>query len=88
MAAKPMAAGSIAAKSGLIPRPGILDIAPYVPGTSALPGSAPVVKLSSNETPLGPSPAAVEAYRDHLRHTRETTERALAARRPGSPPAG
>ncbi|MCB1498344.1 MAG: FadR family transcriptional regulator [Bauldia sp.] len=32
--------------------------------------------------------AAVEAYRDHLRHTRETTERALAARRPGSPPAG
>ncbi|WP_292525725.1 histidinol-phosphate transaminase [Methyloceanibacter sp.] len=63
MAAKPMAAGSIAAKSGLIPRPGILDIAPYVPGTSALPGSAPVVKLSSNETPLGPSPAAIEAYR-------------------------
>ena len=50
------------AKRGPIPRPGILDIAPYVPGTSALPGAAKVVKLSSNETPLGPSPKAVEAY--------------------------
>ncbi|MGH6735181.1 MAG: histidinol-phosphate transaminase [Methyloceanibacter sp.] len=52
----------MAAKRGPTPRPGILDIAPYVPGTSALPGAGPVVKLSSNETPLGPSPRAVEAY--------------------------
>jgi histidinol-phosphate aminotransferase len=50
------------ATRGPNPRPGILDIAPYVPGTSALPGAAKVVKLSSNETPLGPSPKAVEAY--------------------------
>jgi histidinol-phosphate aminotransferase len=50
------------AKRGPNPRPGILDIAPYVPGTSALPGAGKVVKLSSNETPLGPSPKAVEAY--------------------------
>lgn len=50
------------AKRGPNPRPGILDIAPYVPGTSALPGAGEVVKLSSNETPLGPSPKAVEAY--------------------------
>jgi histidinol-phosphate aminotransferase len=50
------------AKRGPNPRPGILDIAPYVPGTSALPGAGTVVKLSSNETPLGPSPKAVEAY--------------------------
>lgn len=50
------------AKRGPTPRPGILDIAPYVPGTSGLPGAEPVVKLSSNETPLGPSPRAVEAY--------------------------
>ncbi|MGA9602800.1 MAG: histidinol-phosphate transaminase, partial [Methyloceanibacter sp.] len=46
------------AKRGPIPRQGILDIAPYVPGTSVLPGVAPVIKLSSNETPFGPSPAA------------------------------
>jgi histidinol-phosphate aminotransferase len=50
------------AKRALRPRQGILDIAPYVPGKSALEGDAPVIKLSSNETPFGPSPAAVEAY--------------------------
>ena len=44
------------AKCGPRPRPGVLDIAPYVPGTSAL-GARPVIKLSSNETPFGPSPA-------------------------------
>ena len=44
------------------PRPGVLDIAAYVPGRSrAVPG-VKLHKLSSNETPLGPSPAAVEAY--------------------------
>src|SRR5438874_8422233 len=51
------------------PRPGVLDIDPYVPGKSAAPGVARVFKLSSNETPLGPSPKAVAAYRavaDHL----------------------
>ena len=52
----------MAAKRGPRPRPGVLDIAPYVPGTSALPGAHPVIKLSSNETPFGPSPRAVEAY--------------------------
>jgi histidinol-phosphate aminotransferase len=51
-----------AAKGGPSPRPGVLDIAPYVPGTSALPGAHAVIKLSSNETPLGPSPRAIEAY--------------------------
>ncbi|MGI8853181.1 MAG: histidinol-phosphate transaminase [Methyloceanibacter sp.] len=50
------------AKRGPIPRQGILDIAPYVPGTSALPGARQAIKLSSNETPFGPSPRAVEAY--------------------------
>ena len=50
------------AKRALSPRRGILDIAPYVPGKSALQGGEPVIKLSSNETPFGPSPAAVEAY--------------------------
>jgi len=44
------------------PRPGILDIAPYVPGGSTLPGAARVIKLASNEAALGPSPRALEAY--------------------------
>ena len=44
------------------PRPGVLDIAPYVPGKSSAPGVARVFKLSSNESPLGPSPKAVAAY--------------------------
>src|SRR5262249_57148439 len=51
------------------PRPGVLDIDPYVPGESAAPGVARVFKLSSNETPLGPSPKAIAAYHavaDHL----------------------
>ena len=52
----------MAAQRGPVPRPGVLDIAPYVPGRSALQGDAPVIKLSSNETPFGPSPRAVEAY--------------------------
>src|SRR4029450_5268145 len=44
------------------PRPGVLAIDPYVPGKSTAPGVARVIKLSSNETPLGPSPRAVAAY--------------------------
>jgi histidinol-phosphate aminotransferase len=47
-----------------VPRPGVLDIAPYVPGKSSAPGVAKVYKLSSNESPLGPSPKAVAAYHD------------------------
>ena len=50
------------AKRALRPRQGILDIAPYVPGKSALADGGPAIKLSSNETPFGPSPRAVEAY--------------------------
>jgi histidinol-phosphate aminotransferase len=44
------------------PRNGVLDIEAYVPGRSSAPGSAKVFKLSSNETPLGPSPKAIAAY--------------------------
>jgi histidinol-phosphate aminotransferase len=40
-----------------------MDIHAYVPGKSSAPGVAKVFKLSSNETPLGPSPHAIEAYR-------------------------
>ena len=45
------------------PRPGILDIAPYVPGSSSAPGVAKIHKLSSNESALGASPKAIEAYK-------------------------
>jgi histidinol-phosphate aminotransferase len=45
------------------PRPGILDIEAYVPGESRLPSGVKPAKLSSNETPLGPSPKAIEAYK-------------------------
>jgi len=51
------------------PRPGVLDIRAYVPGKSTAPSVAKVYKLSSNETPLGPSPRAIAAYKawaDHL----------------------
>ena len=43
------------------PQPGILDIALYQGGQSALAGVAEPLKLSSNENPFGPSPAAVAA---------------------------
>ena len=46
-----------------LPRPGVLEIEAYVPGKSGAPGVAKVHKLSSNETPLGPSPKAIEAVR-------------------------
>jgi len=44
-----------------VPQPGILKIAPYVPGRSDAPEGVKLVKLSANESPLGASPRAVEA---------------------------
>jgi histidinol-phosphate aminotransferase len=46
------------------PRSGVLEIESYVPGSSTAPRVAKVYKLSSNETPLGPSPHAVRAYQE------------------------
>jgi histidinol-phosphate aminotransferase len=46
-----------------LPRPEVMAIKAYVPGKSGVPGLAKVHKLSSNESPLGPSPRAIEAYR-------------------------
>ena len=51
-----------------MPRPGILDIAAYVPGKEHAPGVARVFKLSSNETPLGPSPKALDAFKQSAGH--------------------
>jgi histidinol-phosphate aminotransferase len=47
----------------LIPRPGILEIKPYVGGEASVPGVARVVRLASNENPLGTGTAARAAYR-------------------------
>jgi len=44
------------------PKPGILDIEPYVGGKSKIEGVAEPIKLSSNENVLGCSPAALAAY--------------------------
>ncbi len=48
--------------NGPLPRQGIGAIAPYIPGrTKAEPGIK-IIKLSSNEAALGPSPKAIAAY--------------------------
>lgn len=49
--------------SKLTPRPGIMDITPYVGGESKIAGFTRVIKLASNEGALGPNPKAAEAYR-------------------------
>ena len=48
--------------SGPKPRPGILDISPYVGGESKAEAER-VVRLAANEGALGPSPKAMAAYR-------------------------
>lgn len=48
----------------IAPQPGIMDIALYQGGAAHVDGVANVIKLSSNENPLGPSPKAVEAVRN------------------------
>src|SRR5437868_14945240 len=45
------------------PRPGVLSIDAYVPGKSGAGSTGKVYKLSANETPLGASPKAIEAFR-------------------------
>ncbi len=45
-----------------VPRPGVMDIHAYMPGKSSAAPGKKLHKLSSNETPLGPSPLAREAY--------------------------
>lgn len=44
------------------PKPWIMDIAPYIPGRSTTDDGRVVAKLSSNENPLGTSPAARAAF--------------------------
>jgi len=44
------------------PKPGVLDISPYVGGRATAPGAAQVHKLSSNESAFGASPMAIKAF--------------------------
>ncbi|MEO0635491.1 MAG: histidinol-phosphate transaminase [Pseudomonadota bacterium] len=44
------------------PRAELMPLHVYVPGSSSVDGVEKVYKLSSNETPLGPSPKAIEAF--------------------------
>ena len=67
--------------SALTPRPGILEIDPYVGGASALPGVARTIKLSSNESPLGASPRAVAAYGEEAARLADYPDGAAAALR-------
>ena len=46
----------------ITPQPGIMDIDLYEGGAAHVAGQSNVIKLSSNENPLGPSPKAIEAY--------------------------
>jgi histidinol-phosphate aminotransferase len=50
-------------ETGPAPRPGILDIAPYVGGEATIAGVERPIRLASNESALGPSPKAMAAYR-------------------------
>src|SRR6185312_11009897 len=51
-----------AGSMSLSPKPGVMEIDAYVPGRSEAPGAGRVYKLSSNESPFGPSPKAIAAY--------------------------
>lgn len=51
--------------SMLVPRPGIMEITPYVGGESAIDGARRIIKLASNESALGTSPNAIKALQDH-----------------------
>jgi histidinol-phosphate aminotransferase len=57
-----------------VPKPGILDIAPYVAGKSGAGLSGRVFKLSANETPFGPSPKAIEIYKTAAAHLEDYPE--------------
>ncbi len=46
------------------PLPGVARLSPYKQGKSSIDGVSKPLKLSSNESLYGPSPAAVAAYRD------------------------
>lgn len=65
-----------------VPRPRIMDIAPYVPGESKA-EAVRVIKLAANENPLGPSPKAMEAYSGLVQNLHRYPDGASVALRAG-----
>ena len=49
------------------PKPQVMTLPIYVPGKSVVQGASRIIKLSSNEAALGPSPKATAAYDDIAR---------------------
>lgn len=72
-----------AGKAAARPQPNarILDIAAYVPGGSSAPKGVKLHKLSSNESPIGASPAAIEAYTALAGHLEDYPDGASTALR-------
>lgn len=50
------------------PRESVLKIFAYKPGEASIEGKSEVIKLASNESPLGPSPKVIEAVSNTLGH--------------------
>src|SRR5438876_1576852 len=50
-------------ETGPVPRPGILEISPYIGGEAKVAGIEHPIRLASNESALGPSSKAMAAYR-------------------------
>ena len=50
------------------PRAGVEKIMPYKPGDSSVEGVSDIIKLASNESPLGASPKAIAAVRAAAEH--------------------
>jgi histidinol-phosphate aminotransferase len=65
------------------PKPGILDISPYVGGASEIVGVSRITKLSSNEGALGPSPKAMQAYTEQAETLHRYPDGAASALREG-----
>lgn len=57
-----ISASPAAKQPAVRPRRGVDEIPAYLPGEASVEGIANVVKLSSNESALGASPKAIEAY--------------------------
>ena len=51
--------------TGISPVSSVMKLSPYVQGESSIDGVEDPIKLSSNESPHGPSPLALEAYREY-----------------------
>lgn len=55
---------TVESPASLSAKPSVRGLAPYIQGRSAAEGFAEPIKLSSNESPLGPSPSALAAYHE------------------------